>query len=257
MAQSTLPAPDAPWALQGNLLSPGVRRDIADLNRLFLGRALDPAQRTDHWFQLPGSAVERLATAPLEARERAALCPVALFELVLPAADLELTWRLEAVADGDVDGLELSRGETRRSFGLVALGVARRLAEGVPLSSRIAFGLLPACEARLSALSPCDAFRLASGRAWSVHAGPVMHGSGTCSPTLRPARAVKPCAGLTRPACVCSVSANASRAMRACCHGGGCVQRIDDRRAAEPTFLADTRCAHYPSLPSRSRSDAT
>jgi len=162
MAQSTLPAPDAPWALQGNLLSPGVRRDIADLNRLFLGRALDPAQRTDHWFQLPGSAVERLATAPLEARERAALCPVALFELVLPAADLELTWRLEAVADGDVDGLELSRGETRRSFGLVALGVARRLAEGVPLSSRIAFGLLPACEARLSALSPCDAFRLAS-----------------------------------------------------------------------------------------------
>jgi len=162
MAQSKLPAPDAPWALQGNLLSPAVRRDIADLNRLFLGRALDPAQRMDHWFQLPDSAVERLAAAPVEARERAAHCPVSLFELFLPLADLEQTWRLEAVADGDVDALERSRDETRRSFGLVALGVARRLAEGVPLSSRIAFGLLPACEARLAALSPCDAFRLAA-----------------------------------------------------------------------------------------------
>jgi hypothetical protein len=162
MTQAKLPAPDTPWAPQGDLLSPPVRRDIADLNRLFLGRALDPAQRTDHWFQLPGSVVERLAAAPEEARERAAQCPVSLFELVLPAADAGPHWRHEAVADGDVDALDRSRDETRRSFGLVALGVARRLAEGVPLSSRIAFGLLPAGEARLSALSPCEAFRLAS-----------------------------------------------------------------------------------------------
>jgi hypothetical protein len=162
MSEQKLPTPEAPWAHQGNLLGTVVRRDIADLNRLFLDHALDPAHRADCWFQLPASAVERLAEATVGARERAAQSPISLFELALPETDGALPWRHEAVTDGDLDEADRSRCETRRSFGLVALLVARRLAEGVPLSSRIAFGLAPAYEARLSALSPSESFRLAS-----------------------------------------------------------------------------------------------
>lgn len=147
---------------EGNLLNEAVRRDIADLNRLFLARALDPRHGTDEWFRLPSPAVDRLATASAEVRERAALCPVTLFELRLPQLHEDSTWRLDAVTDGDIEPVDPAACENRRAFGLVALGVARRLAEGVPLSSRIAFGLRPACETRLSRLSPCDSFRIAS-----------------------------------------------------------------------------------------------
>lgn len=147
---------------EGNLLGDSVRRDIADLNRLFLARALDPLHGADQWFQLPAAATERLAAAPVEARERAALCPVTLFELRLPQVHDDSSWRLDAVTDGDLAPVDPVTSDSRRSFGLVALGVARRLAEGVPLSSRIAFGLRPACESRLSRLSPCESFRIAS-----------------------------------------------------------------------------------------------
>jgi hypothetical protein len=66
------------------------------------------------------------------------------------------------VADTDACTIERTRCETRRSFGLVALGVARRLAESVPFSSRIAFGLGSMSEARLSSLTPSDSYRLAN-----------------------------------------------------------------------------------------------
>jgi hypothetical protein len=150
------------WLRQGNLLNPAGRRDIADLNRLFLAHALDPGHGADCWFQLPAATVRRLAEVPAEARERAACSPISLFELALPRDDEAPPWRLESVADTDAEFADRARGETRRSFGLVALGVARRLAENVPFSSRIAFGLGSTSEARLSALTPSDSFRLAS-----------------------------------------------------------------------------------------------
>ena len=150
------------WLHQGNLLNPAVRRDIADLNRLFLAHALDPGHGADCWFQLPAATVRRLAEVPAEARERAACSPISLFELALPRDDEAPPWRLESVADTDAEFADRARGATRRSFGLVALSVARRLAENVPFSSRIAFGLGSTSEARLSALTPSDSFRLAS-----------------------------------------------------------------------------------------------
>lgn len=150
------------WLRQGNLLDPAVRRDIADLNRLFLAHALDPGHGADCWFQLPAATVRRLAEVPAEARERAACSPISLFELALPRDDEAPPWRLESVADTDAEFADRARDQTRRSFGLVALSVARRLAESVPYSSRIAFGLGSTAEARLSALTPSDSFRLAS-----------------------------------------------------------------------------------------------
>jgi hypothetical protein len=158
----------------GNLLHPVVRRDIADLNRLYLDRALDPQLRDDAWFRLPAATLGRLSTASAEARERTAGCPICLFELMIPETDDPAHWAAGAVNDAMPAGTPDTVGESRRSFGLVALGVARRLAEGAPLSSRIAFGFGQAIETRLTVLSPSAVYRLAAWPGlvqprWSAH----------------------------------------------------------------------------------------
>lgn len=162
MSDLNLTLPNGAWPHQGNLLNSAVRRDIADLNRLFLGYALDPSHGADCWFQLPLATVKQLVAVTPEARERAACSPISLFELTLPQEGEPVTWPLDAVADSDASSDERARGETRRSFGLVALLVARRLAESVPFASRIAFGLGSTSETRLSSLTPSESFRLAT-----------------------------------------------------------------------------------------------
>src|SRR5688572_17421539 len=82
---------------QGNLLNPAVRREIAGLNGLFLERAVDPRNSGDPWFGVPATASVRLAAASPEVWDRAAACPIALFELHLPD--------LPSAATGAVGGL--------------------------------------------------------------------------------------------------------------------------------------------------------
>jgi hypothetical protein len=162
MSSKETPASPGAHAHAGNLLHPGVRRDIADLNRLFLERALDPVLCEDAWFQLPPATVGRLSAATVEARERAAGCPICLFELTIPGADELAPWGAGAVNDAVPGSAADNLCERRRSFGLAALGVARRLAEGTPLSSRIAFGFGQAVEARLIGMSTSMAYHLAA-----------------------------------------------------------------------------------------------
>jgi hypothetical protein len=175
MSESSLTAPSLAGSHQGNLLNSAVRRDIADLNRLFLNHALDPVHRGDSWFDLPAATVQQFERAPPDALERAVCMPIALFQLVLPDPGDAADWRMGAVGDAERHPGDHARGEIRRSFGLVALGVVRRLAEGVPLAARIAFGLPASMEHRLSSLSPSEAFRLASWQGlvrprWPSHA---------------------------------------------------------------------------------------
>jgi hypothetical protein len=172
MSSKVLSSPAGGHAHAGNLLHPGVRRDIADLNRLFLDRALDPGLRDDAWFQLPSATVGRLSVATADALERAAGSPICLFELTIPNVDELAPWGGGAVNDAVARAAADSLSESRRSFGLVALGVARRLAEGAPLTSRIAFGFGQAIESRLTALSPSAAYRLA---AWPGLVQPRWH----------------------------------------------------------------------------------
>jgi hypothetical protein len=162
MSESSLTVSNIAGSHQGNLLNAAVRRDIADLNRLFLTHALDPVHRADSWFQLPAATLQRFERAPPEALERAVCMPVALFELVFPEPGDAADWRTGAVGDAARHPADHARGEIRRSFGLVVLSVARRLAEGVPFAARIAFGLPASAESRLSSLSPSETFRLAS-----------------------------------------------------------------------------------------------
>ena len=154
-----------------------VRRDIADLNRLFLTHALDPVHRADNWFQLPAPTVLRFEQAAPEALERAAWTPARAVRTAAcrPWTSRHPVGRQRQSAMPSGRARTDRRNEARRSFGLVALGVVRRLAEGVPLASRIAFGLAPTSESRLSALSPSEAFQLASWQGlvrprWPSHA---------------------------------------------------------------------------------------
>jgi len=150
-------------ALRGNLLTAAIRRDIADLNRLFLECALEPGLGADPWFCLPARAIARLAAAPLAARDRVAQSPFTLFELSLPDAHDSLAWGPAAVADSQaVEPSQRANTAARRTFALIALGVARRLAEAAPMSPRIAFGIGGEAESRLSALTPSESFGVAS-----------------------------------------------------------------------------------------------
>lgn len=175
MSESSLTIPSIAGSHQGNLLNAAVRRDIADLNRLFLTHALDPAHRADSWFQLPPATLLQFERAPPDALERAVCMPLALFELVFPDPGDATDWRTGAVGDAERHSGDQARDEIRRSFGLVVLSVARRLAEGAPLAARIAFGLSAGVESRLSSLSPSETFRLASWQElvrprWPSHA---------------------------------------------------------------------------------------
>ncbi|HET9694042.1 MAG TPA: hypothetical protein VFP48_06635 [Steroidobacteraceae bacterium] len=147
---------------QGNLLNASVRREIADLNRLFLERALDPVEGRDDWFRLPSRALGRLAAAAPDSLERAVQWPIALFEVRLPNGG-PAAGKADTVADRALDvASDGPRAEARRAFGVTALGVIRRLSEGVPLASRIAFGLDAGVEARLSAMTLSESYRVAA-----------------------------------------------------------------------------------------------
>lgn len=159
----------------GNLLPERTRRDVADLNGLYLDRAVDPVLGSEPWFRLPGCAAARLQQAGRSARDLAAQCPASLFELVVPPAT---EWhRLgAAVTDGTTDtptGTEVV--EVRRAFGLAALGLARRLAESTPVAARVVFGLAPHEERLLVDLTLSDAFHVAAWPGlvrprWAAHA---------------------------------------------------------------------------------------
>ncbi|MDH4105812.1 MAG: hypothetical protein OEV39_06845, partial [Gammaproteobacteria bacterium] len=101
MSESHLTVPGLGGSHEGNLLNPAVRRDIADLNRLFLTHALDPVHRADSWFELPAATVQQFERAPPDALERAVCMPLTLFKLVLPDALDAADWRTGAVWDAE------------------------------------------------------------------------------------------------------------------------------------------------------------
>jgi hypothetical protein len=162
--------------LRGNLLGPGIRRDIADLNRQFLALSLEPALAGDPRFGLAPSVCSTIGNCQPEVLERLAQCPFSLFELRLPEQSgptLPPTgWVADALQPPLVDAMTAARCQ---AFVLLSLSVARRLAEGVPLSPRIALGVSAPVEARLAAMSPSELVAVAGWPGlvrprWSRHA---------------------------------------------------------------------------------------
>jgi hypothetical protein len=146
--------------VRGDLLGPVVRRDVADLNRLYLELSLEPSLDEDPRFALADGVRDALGTCPGEVRARLAECPFCLFRLQLPAGGSS---GLDRVADArPLPSLEPATAARCHSFVLLALSVARQLAGGTPLSPRIALGVSAEAETRLAVMCPSDLARLAA-----------------------------------------------------------------------------------------------
>jgi hypothetical protein len=149
--------------LQGGILTPAIRRDLADLNRLYLELALSPELWFDPRFAWCDAVRSALVRSDQLTRSRMAACPFALFEIHVPVdrpAAVTAPFRVE-------ENVALAAaGEPWQArclaFAQFALFAALRLADAAPLAVRIALGLTPAAERQLHGMCPTEMARAAA-----------------------------------------------------------------------------------------------
>ncbi len=146
---------------QGGLLTPAIRRDLADLNRQYLELALAPELSDDPrfaWSEVVRSSLVRSDEATLG---RMSACPFALFDIQLAVARLPSSPVPFRVADGLSAAAEPWHGRCL-TFAQLALFMALRLAEAAPLALRIALGLSSAAEQKLREMCPSEVAQFAA-----------------------------------------------------------------------------------------------
>ena len=159
----------APHAALAASRQPAARRRSAatspDLNRLFLERALDPGLAPTRWFQLPAATVARLAEVTprgtgargLQSRSRCSSWRCRRRASLRPGASTPSPTSRRSMRS------TAALVEARRSFGLVALGVARaagRRRRRCRPASRSGWARPPRRACPRS--TPSESFRLAS-----------------------------------------------------------------------------------------------
>jgi hypothetical protein len=147
---------------RGSLLSPSVRRDIADLNRQFLDLALAPELADDPRFAWSQPVREVLRETDEPTRCRMAASPFTFFELRLPPAEPRAAAEAGRVEDTGLGSAASVAAGRCASFLHFALFVAWRLADVAPLATRIVLGLPPAAELRLNEMRPSQLLQLAA-----------------------------------------------------------------------------------------------
>lgn len=167
----------------GGLLTPSIRRDIADLNRQFLELGLSPELAGDARVAWSDQVRCELRETDEATRGRMAACPFTFFELLLPLDRPGLVAEPGRVEDGGwpvVAGVMTGRW---LSFTHLALFLAWRLADRAPWATRIALGLPPSSELRLNEMCPSQLVQLATwpglirprwpahGQFWAMLAG--------------------------------------------------------------------------------------
>ncbi len=148
--------------LQGGFLMPAVRRDLADLNRQFLELGLTAELAGDPRFSWSDGVRAGLLRTDGATRNRMADCPFALFEIVLPPGGKSAAAVSPRVEDA-LRGPAVAEPWRSRCLAFVhfALFVAWRLADAVPLATRVALGLAPAAELQLNEMCPSEVAGLA------------------------------------------------------------------------------------------------
>jgi hypothetical protein len=151
-------------AAHGGVLTPTIRRDLADLNRQYLELALAPELSVDSRFAWSDAVRSRLVATDAATRARMAACPFALFEILLPAergqvASLAPLRVEEGVAVAAGAGPWQARC---LEFAQFALFLALRLTDAAPLAIRIALGLSPVAEVRLHEMCPSEVAQFAA-----------------------------------------------------------------------------------------------
>jgi hypothetical protein len=151
-------------AAHGGVLTPTIRRDLADLNRQYLELALAPELSIDPRFAWSDTVRSRLVATDAATRARMAACPFALFEIRLPA-DHGPVVRLAPLRVEE--GVAMAAGgepwQARcLEFAQFALFLALRLTDTAPLAIRIALGLSPVAELRLHEMCPSEVAQFAA-----------------------------------------------------------------------------------------------
>jgi hypothetical protein len=160
--QSGSPDETCDTLVRGSLLTPTVRRDVADLNRQFLELGLTPELAGDARFAWSEPVRHGLLETDEVTRGRMAACPFTFFELLLPpdrSGSVAEPGRVEDAGWPAAPGLMATRW---LSFAHLALFLAWRLADSAPLATRIALGLSPSSELRLNEMCPSQLVQLAT-----------------------------------------------------------------------------------------------
>lgn len=149
--EPTDPSADSLPLARPGLLSPALRRDLADLNAQYLELGAVAAPPGDLRFRWSELVHRRLADLEAGIRQRMAAAPFALFQLVVPPATL-----------GEVAGIaDVGRGMSDTgwrgrcaSFAYQAAFFARRLSEGAPLAAHVVLDLPRESQSVLASLRP-------------------------------------------------------------------------------------------------------
>jgi len=166
------PNPGTLAPVRTGLLSPALRRDLADLNAQYLDLGLAPSLDGDPRFGWSEPVRRCLLEADHATRARVAAVPFALFDLVLPAGHLATPpARVEDSRAATGPGTWQGRCE---SFAHQAVFLARRLVEGEPLALRVVLGLPDdvqqwLAECRLAQLAEFAASPRAIRPRWRLH----------------------------------------------------------------------------------------
>jgi hypothetical protein len=167
------PGSEAPLPVPDGLLSPGLRRDLADLNAQYLALGLTAGAEADPRFDWPEPVRDCLRSVHSETRARLVSVPFALFELAIPAAPLN------APATRIEDGRAVARAGVppgrSESFAHQAVFLARRLVECGDVVSGVVFSLAPDARRWLLECRPSQLADLALDPAtirprWRTHA---------------------------------------------------------------------------------------
>jgi hypothetical protein len=148
----------------GGVLTPSIRRDLADLNRQYLELALAPELSIDPRFAWCDTVRSRLAGTDAAARSRMAACPFALFEIQLPAEHRPVAPLAPSrIEEGPVFTAGGAPWQARcLEFAQFALFMALRLADAAPLAIRMTLGLSSLAELRLYDLRPSEVAQFAA-----------------------------------------------------------------------------------------------
>jgi len=138
-ALDQLPGSASPVLAHQDLLPPALRRDLTDLNGLYLELGLDLGAEDDPRFAWPASVGKCLRELDAPTLARLGAGPFALFEIVIPEANALLAG--DRVEDGRIAARPGSWQARRDSFAHQAAFLARRLVEGEPLAARVVLGL--------------------------------------------------------------------------------------------------------------------